>query len=193
MYLFWWFGAPTILAMFLLGLYAGRRGVFQDLSAHRALVRGVAWAGLLLGLPLKGIYAWLASHLAENFSLLVFSQTLLFFFLAPALLCLGYLSAMTLLLQRERWRQRLGWLPAVGRMALSNYLLQSVIGTLIFYNYGLGLYGQVSATVGVLLTLAIYMVQVLLSTWWLRRFRFGPAEWLWRSLTYGQRQPMRIA
>lgn len=192
-YLFGLFGVPTILAMFLLGLYAGRRGIFQDLSAHQALLRKVAWAGLLLGLPLNGAYAWLASQLATDFSLLALFQVLLFFFLAPALLCLGYLSVMTLLLQREQWQQRLGWLPAVGRTALSNYLLQSVIGTLIFYNYGLGLYGQVSVTVGLLLTLAIYIVQVLLSHWWLRRFRFGPAEWLWRSLTYGQRQPMRNA
>lgn len=187
------FVAPNILAMFLLGLYAGRRGIFQDLSAHQTLLRKVALAGLLLGLPLNAAYAWSASRLATDFSLLAFLQSILLFMLAPAPLCLGYLSVLTLLLQREGWQRRLGWLKAVGRMALSNYLLQSVICTLIFYNYGLGLYGQVSTTAGLLLTFVIFTVQVLLSNWWLRRYRFGPAEWFWRSLTYGQRQPLRIA
>jgi uncharacterized protein len=78
-------------------------------------------------------------------------------------------------------------------MALSNYLLQSLICTFIFYGYGLGLFGQVGAAAGLLLTVVIYALQVPLSVWWLRRFRFGPAEWLWRTMTYGRRQPFRLA
>ncbi len=78
-------------------------------------------------------------------------------------------------------------------MALSNYLFQSVICTTIFYSYGLGLYGGVGPAVGVGLTVVIFLIQVVLSVWWLRRFQFGPMEWVWRSLTYRKRQPMRAS
>lgn len=76
-------------------------------------------------------------------------------------------------------------------MALSNYLLQSVVCTTLFYSYGFGLFGQVGPAAGVLLSCAIYALQIPLSVWWMRRFRFGPAEWLWRSLTYGRRQRLQ--
>jgi uncharacterized protein len=76
-------------------------------------------------------------------------------------------------------------------MALTNYLLQSIICAFIFYGYGLGLFGQVGAAVGLALTLAIFALQIVWSNWWMSRYRYGPAEWLWRSLTYMQPQPMR--
>ena len=108
---------------------------------------------------------------------------------APAL-SLFYVSALTLLSRRHVWQNRLRYLAPVGRMALTNYLMQSIICTLIFYGYGLGLFGQVGAAVGVLLTLVIFTVQVAWSNWWMQRYRYGPAEWLWRSLTYMRWQPM---
>jgi uncharacterized protein len=108
---------------------------------------------------------------------------------APAL-SIAYMSAITLLAEREVWRRRLTPLAAVGRTALSNYLLQSLICTTIFYSYGLGLFGKVGPAAGTALAVVIYAVQVPLSGWWLRRFEFGPMEWLWRSLTYMKRQPM---
>jgi len=110
---------------------------------------------------------------------------------APAL-TLFYASTIILLTQREIWRRRLAPLAAVGRTALSNYLLQSLICTTIFYSYGLALFGKVGPSLGLLLTITIFLIQVPLSVWWLRRFQFGPIEWLWRSLTYWQRQPMRV-
>jgi uncharacterized protein len=76
-------------------------------------------------------------------------------------------------------------------MALTNYLLQSIICTFIFYGYGLGLFGRVGAAVGLALTLAIFTLQIAWSNWWMSRYRYGPAEWLWRSLTYMRPQPMR--
>jgi uncharacterized protein len=111
---------------------------------------------------------------------------------APAL-SLCYASGLVLLTQNERWYARLAPLAAVGRTALSNYLLQTLIATSIFYGYGLGLYGQIGPAFGILLTLAIFGLQIPLSNWWVERFRFGPAEWLWRTLTYGKLQPMRLA
>jgi len=117
-------------------------------------------------------------------------ETVFFVIGAPAL-SLFYAAAILLLVQREGWQKRLAPLAAVGRMALSNYLLQSVICTTIFYSYGLGLYGRVGPAVGVGLTVVIFLIQIILSVWWLRRFQFGPMEWVWRSLTYCKRQPLR--
>jgi uncharacterized protein len=77
-------------------------------------------------------------------------------------------------------------------MALTNYLTHSFFYVFLFWGFGLGLLGRVGATFCVALSLAIFAAQIALSSWWLHRFRFGPAEWLWRSLTYGARQPMRL-
>jgi uncharacterized protein len=82
---------------------------------------------------------------------------------------------------------------AVGRMALTNYLMQSVVMTSIFYGYGLGLYGDVPRFAQMLFVAGLITVQLVASPWWLARFRFGPVEWLWRSTTYGCLQPMRVA
>jgi uncharacterized protein len=101
-----------------------------------------------------------------------------------------YASFLLLLLQRRSWQRWLAPLGAVGRMALTNYLLQAVI--IVPVCIGFNLFGRVTPGLGVMLALAVWSAQVPASVWWLRRFSFGPAEWLWRSLTYGSLQPMRI-
>jgi uncharacterized protein len=78
-------------------------------------------------------------------------------------------------------------------MALTNYLMQSVICTLVFYGYGLGYFEQLPRAWQPLFVLAVFVLQVLLSRWWLSRFRYGPMEWLWRWLTYLERPTMRLA
>jgi maleate isomerase len=103
-----------------------------------------------------------------------------------------YLSGIVLLWERPSWRSRLTHLAPVGQMALTNYLTHSLIYLALFYGFGLALLGRVGATFCLALSAVIFGAQVLFSAWWLRRFRFGPAEWLWRSLTYGSRQPMRL-
>jgi uncharacterized protein len=77
-------------------------------------------------------------------------------------------------------------------MALTNYLTHSLIYLLVFYGFGIALLGRVGATFCLVLSVAIFAAQILFSSWWLRHFRFGPVEWLWRSLTYGSHQPMRL-
>ena len=91
------------------------------------------------------------------------------------------------------WQPRLQVLAPMGRMALTNYLLQSIICTTLFYGYGLGLFGTMGAAAGFGLALVIYALQIPFSHWWMARFQFGPAEWLWRTLTYGRVQPFRLA
>lgn len=84
-----------------------------------------------------------------------------------------------------------GSLAATGQMALTNYLMQTIICTTIFYGHGLGLFGSVERTGQILIVFAIWAAQLLWSPWWLARFRFGPFEWLWRSMTYLRAQPLR--
>jgi uncharacterized protein len=107
-------------------------------------------------------------------------------------LAFGYIATATLVVQRTAWRRILRPFAPIGRMALTNYLTQTVICLLVFYGYGAGLIGQVGAAAALLIALLVFAVQMAWSPWWLVRFHFGPAEWLWRSLTYGHRQPMRI-
>lgn len=89
----------------------------------------------------------------------------------------------TVLGLRPAWHRVLQVLAPVGQMALTNYLLGSILCTLIFYGHGLGLFGQVGSALGLVLTVVIFLLLIPFSHWWMKRFRYGPAEWLWRSMT----------
>ncbi len=103
-------------------------------------------------------------------------------------LMLFYVLTIVRLAQDPNWQRRFSGMAATGRMPLTNYLMQSLMGTAIFYGWGLGYWGQVGPAAELLLAVAIFfVVQVPLSRWWLGRFSFGPMEYLWRMLTYGQR------
>ena len=95
-------------------------------------------------------------------------------------------------LQSPAWAPKLDVLAPVGRMALTNYLLQSIVCTLIFYGYGLGYFEQLPRAWQVPFVLVFFALQVAFSHWWLARFRYGPMEWIWRGCTYGRRPPMRV-
>ena len=98
-----------------------------------------------------------------------------------------YVATIARAVCNERWRRRLAPITVAGRMPLSNYLLQTLIGVLLFYNWGLGLWGKVGPALDLVLAVAIFFViQVPLTRWWLNRFQQGPMEYLWRVLTYGR-------
>jgi uncharacterized protein len=99
---------------------------------------------------------------------------------------LFYASTLVLLWQSAKWRERLRPFGAVGRTALSNYLLQSVVCTTLYYSWGGALYGEVNPLLGLVPTVLIYGGQVVLSVYWTRHFAHGPMEWVWRRLTYGR-------
>ncbi len=183
---------PNIFAMFLLGLYIGQRGILQDIPAYLPLIRRVQLVGLGLGFTGE----LLVILLSEITNLIVPTplgtlRSVIHVFSGP-ILALGYMSTLVLLLQKDTWLHRLAPLASMGRMSLTIYLMQTLICTTIFYHYGLGLYGQVGPAAGLILTVVIFALQIPFSLWWLTRFRFGPTEWLWRSLTYLQWQPMRL-
>lgn len=178
------------LGLFVFGAWAVRSGVVRDPSAHLPLLRGGLGAGLGLGGALMLLSAWRWPQLpalltAGDASALMLVQ------LAQWLMCLGYASAIVLSLQGPSLPRWAGWLAPAGRMALSNYLLQSLLAAGVFHGYGLGMFEQVSRSAQVLLVLLVFAAQVLVSHWWLARFRFGPVEWLWRWASYASRPPMR--
>jgi uncharacterized protein len=180
-----------ILGYFLLGAWFLRSGVIAESHAHQGFFRVLAPIGLVVGLALSAFGAWLVE--GENFMIPTFrmAQANTVMTAGNLLLMLGYLSTIVLLLGHRAWGPRLRWLAPAGRMALTHYLTQSLFWTWMFYGYGLGLYGEVPRWAMPLLAVAFFAVQVQISHWWLARYRFGPAEWLWRSLTYLRLQPMR--
>jgi uncharacterized protein len=186
-------GRPfKVLGMFLIGFVAARRAILSNLEANRRLLRQVLVAGLAIGLAGNLLFAWLSVGMnAEFLSLLGLAETAAYA-IGVAPLALAYAAGFALLWTRPDWRR---WLMApapAGRMALTNYLAQSLVGIALFYGVGLGWGGHVGPTLIVPLAVLVFAVQVQVSAFWLRHFRYGPAEWLWRSLTYGQRQPMRL-
>ncbi len=172
---------PSVMALFLLGLLAGRLRLFEQLPERRSLAKTTLLCGLALGLA--------------GSSLMVFSNTgwmkALGLTLGAPALAAAYISALALLSLRPAGARLLAPLGQVGRMALTNYVLQSLVCAFLFYGFGLGLYERVGASILLGASLLIYLAQIPLSLWWLKRFQFGPLEWLWRSLTYRKRQPMR--
>jgi uncharacterized protein len=181
----------SVLAMFLIGAYFGKRRIFNDLAAHRPLFRRLLVVGLIVGLAGNALYATLIMSAArfEPTGALVLATAAQG--IGAPLLSLAYISAICLLTLRPAWHRLLRVLAPVGQMALTNYLLQSIISTLIFYGYGLGFFGKMGSAVGIVLTVAIFLLLIPFSRWWMKRFRHGPAEWLWRSMTYLKLQPMR--
>ena len=180
-------------ALFLLGLYADRRRLFEDVPANRRFIRRVMGWGLTLGVVGNVAYTVVWWEKIPRLLPPVWGPVILEFIAAfgiPAM-TLFYVSAMTLLVQRQVWKRALSPLAAVGRMALTVYVFQSVFYTTLYYGYGLGMYGKLGGAHILLLAVGVFPIEILLCSLWLKHFRFGPLEWLWRSLTYMKLQPMR--
>lgn len=177
--------------LMLLGMALFKWGVLSGERSKR-FFQQLAVLGLGLGFPLVayGLYRHVAAGWSFRYSMF-FGE--LYNYVGSVAVCLGYIGLVTLA-GRWRWVEHAARpLAAVGQMALSNYLLQTVLCTTIFYGHGLGLFGRVDRTGQLALVVAVWAVELIASPLWLRAFRFGPVEWLWRSLTYGKLQPMRRA
>ena len=178
-------------ALFLLGMWVWRAGIVQHLEDYKRILRLIfAWCipvGLLINLYVATVKAVIPPGHVTIWGFLAG----ILWLAGSHILSAGYVSGLALLFLRENWRKRLLPFAAVGRMALTNYLMQSVVCTIFFYSYTTGLYGRVGPALALIPTVILYSLQVVLSNWWLTRYRFGPMEWLWRGLTYGKFPALR--
>jgi len=182
----------VLIGMFLLGMWFVRSGVMDNTRAHLPLFRRMALLGLPLGIGLSLLGALIAvSHVpGERHDGWGIAGGLHMLGNLPA--CLGYIGLVVVLLHSAGPASRVRVLAPLGRMALTNYLMQSVICGFYFYGYGLGHWGMGRAQ-QVIFVAIVYGLQIVFSHWWLARFRYGPMEWFWRGFTYRQMPPMRIA
>ncbi|GGA40730.1 DUF418 domain-containing protein [Dyella nitratireducens] len=177
--------ASRTLALFLLGAVAWRTGLLRQPKRHQALLVGLMVFGLLVGSALN-----LLEAVGPHSTWIGVARTLDGLApLSPVILAMGYMSAVIVLVSFTPARGVLSVFGPLGRMAFTNYLMQSLIFCGIFYGYGLGYFGKLGATSTLILGVAVYAIQIVISIRWLERYRFGPVEWLWRTLMYGTRQP----
>ncbi|KZZ84700.1 DUF418 domain-containing protein [Bacillus sp. SJS] len=179
---------PTVLAMFLLGLYAGKKRIFEKLEENLPLLKGMSRRGIAIGLLLNLAVVILFNTLKPVTAIVVLllNQTL-----TGPILSISYAAIFILLSRKKNWDFLFRWLSYPGRMALTNYILQSVLCSFIFNDYGFGLKGQVSLSGTILMAFGIYIVLMIGSRFWLKTFKFGPLEWVWRCITYKKIQSIR--
>ena len=183
------FSLWRVCGLMLWGMALFKLGVFTAERSKSFYGRFVLF-GFLAGFPLV-IYG-IAQNFAHDwdfaYSMFIGTQ---FNYWGSLFVSLGYIG-MVMFIAKSEWMPKVvNRFAAVGRMALTNYFMQTIICTTIFYGHGLGLFGQVERTGQVLIVLVVWAFQLIVSPLWLDHYRFGPFEWLWRSLTYWKLQPMR--
>lgn len=182
---------PTVLGVFLIGAWLVRSGRLDDVAGHRAFFQRLAIAGLAAGAPLVGLSLAIGVQfdpVAEAGLATLATSTMM---LGSLPLALGYFALVALMSLGPTGGRIVALFAPAGRMALTNYLMQSVIASVVFYGYGLGLAGDVGRAAQLGMVAAVFAAQVAFSHWWLARFRLGPMEWLWRAGTYLQWPALR--
>jgi uncharacterized protein len=190
-----WHGLPfydrsnaDIWSMMFVGMGLFKLGVFSAARSYRFYM-WMAVTGFLIGFPLNSYNAWLSW--ISNFDRLTFLYTYTAYDLERLPIALADTAVLMMLCKAGALRSLISRLAAVGQTALSNYILQSVICSFVFTGYGFALYGRLQRYQLYYVVAASWVVSLALSPIWLRRYRFGPLEWCWRSLTYWKRQAMR--
>ncbi|MFL5502764.1 MAG: DUF418 domain-containing protein [Gemmatimonadaceae bacterium] len=175
---------PKVLGMFVLGLWTVRAGIALSPTDHRRALARWSVLGWSVGLPANISAAWAFDHwqyLPPSVGGLLGTAMQ---GVGIPMLALGYAATVALLVVDGR--RFIGVFAPVGRMALTNYLMHSIICVVLSYGFGFGLWWHVGSSRAMAIAGAIILVQIPLSAWWLSRYRFGPVEWLWRRLTYGR-------
>jgi uncharacterized protein len=174
---------PRTVALMLIGAATWRADLLRTGSRASQSLPLVASVELLAGgvLAVSQANGWLHLGWREELSLER---------LSTVLLACGYGATIVWATNRARTQKLLTWAAPIGRMAFTNYLMQSVIFGWVFYGYGLGLFGKLGVTAALAIGIGVYILQIVFSAYWLRHFLYGPVEWLWRSAMYGTRQPL---
>lgn len=185
-FIIWRVGGLMLLGMALMKL--GILSAERDLSYYRKMML----IGYGLGLPVMVFSAW-NMHAHQWEMLWMFSVGGIPNYFGSILVAFGHIALVMTIVKTGAFSQLTVRFAAVGRMAFTNYLMHSLVMTTVFYGYGFGLYGQIPRIWQMAFVAGMLGFQLWFSTFWLQRNRFGPAEWLWRSLTYWQLQPMKRA
>ena len=183
---------PKVLGMFLIGYLIGRSDFYKNFKQNKKTIYWIIGLGFLIGLPANFILAqYMSSPNTGYFRLKIngWYQTIAYAFgVVP--LALAYVGLLMLSFQTTIGHKIMGVISPVGKMAFSNYIAHSLIGNFVFLSMGLNYGGKVGPVYYTLFAIAVWIAQIIISTIWLKYFNFGPVEWVWRSLTYGKRQPM---
>lgn len=171
-----------VLGLFLLGLCIGRNKLYTNLNEKKPVLKKVCFYGFLIGVPSSLLYAWNAvtGYPAGMVG------TAVIYAVSVVPMSFGYITAICLWYIKNTDRKIFRVMAAPGRMALTNYIMQSVFGILIFYGFGFALGAKLGLGYIEWIAFGIFLLQVLYSYVWLHYFRFGPLEWVWRMLTYGK-------
>ncbi|TBW28706.1 DUF418 domain-containing protein [Gramella sp. KN1008] len=180
---------PKVLGMFLLGYVVGRNKIFSKLSNYKALFTKILKFGLIIGIPSTLIMVYIEWSNDSSIEVNLLYTVSYAFGVVP--LALAYATGLALHWIKTGGKSKLLIFAPVGRMALTNYILQTVLAVLIFYELGLGLGGYIGPSIFLPIAIIIFVFQVILSKIWLKYFNYGPLEWIWRTLTYHKRIPFR--
>lgn len=164
---------PRTLGLFVLGILAWRSGIVANPARHKRAIAATGWTLGAIGVAIA------------------FAEVRLLSNLAPICLALGFAAAVLNLTEFTSARTWLHYFTALGRMAFTNYIAQSLVFGAVFFGYGLGLFGSLRPAPVFALGIGLYCAQLQISSWWLRHYRFGPIEWCWRALMYGSAPPMK--
>lgn len=177
---------PKVLGMFLLGFYAGRKMMYLHLEDYVSLFKKMRLWGLVVGIPAAIACTYFEIFQKEIPNPIGLGHSF-FYAISVVPLCLAYTSIICLRWIRKEGNSKLKVLAPMGRMALTNYLMQTIIGVTIYYGVGFGFGGNIGPAVFIPIGLVVYAFQVLYSNVWFKYFNYGPLEWIWRMLTYGKR------
>jgi uncharacterized protein len=183
-------GAP-LLGLMLLGCYVCRCGALKDSTVRVKMARtALPWLLSVGGFGMV-IFVWSSPWPNADTELLSLIGNFAFWPVGAPVLGLGYVAIITLMMEKGVCLRILLPFAHVGRMALTNYLFHGFVIAVFTYQWGFGLYGEMGPFWGLVAVFAIFPLMIITSSWWIRRFQFGPMEWLWRTLTYGHIQPLR--
>jgi len=181
-----------MITTMLLGFLIGRNGWVRRIPELMPVIRRLQWWALGVGALCALVFGVLGEmHRTPGPSPIKIVIALCYVTCRLGMM-IFYVLTIVRLAQQPGWQRRFAPIAAAGRMPLTNYLAQTLLATTLFYGWGFGLWGKVGPALGLVLAFAIFFViQVPLSGWWLRRYDYGPLEYVWRTLTYGRRPAMR--
>ncbi len=180
---------PKVFGMFLFGYLIGRNKFYSNLDKYKNVFKKILFYGIVIGIPAN--IAMVYSNWGENWSTDINMLHTVSYAMGVVPLALAYIAGIALYWIRTDGQSKLRLFAPLGRMALTNYIMQTVLGVIIFYNIGLGLGGYIGPSVFLPLALLIFTLQVIVSKLWLEYFHYGPLEWIWRILTYQKWMPIK--